>query len=295
MQLLQNLNRHYLMLEYVILGGSGVLGSALSADLLKENHQVTTFTRENFDINNVQQIKKILANHPRAIVVNCIALMPADKCETNPDESKQINRDFVENLSELIASNPEQKLLHFSSDFVFDGKQRKPYKIHDTAIPLNIYGQHKLESELIVERILGKQSRVIRFASLVGTSKNGKTFLEKMIAKAKQDGSLSIVDDLVISIATTDLISQVVLNAFSSEDIIIHAVYEGETTWFELANTALEIMNISVECKKAKHDDYPTIAKRPMYSVLEPNLKFLNIPELNWITGLKEFIVKNYA
>jgi dTDP-4-dehydrorhamnose reductase len=283
------------MSEYVILGSNGVLGSALHADLLKKDHQVSTFTRENLDINDIQQVRKVLGNHPLAIIVNCIAYMPADKCETNPDESQMINRDFVEVLSQLIASNSEQKLLHFSSDFVFDGKQNKPYKIEDFADPLNTYGRHKLESEVIVERILGQRSRIIRFASLVGISKNEKTFLERIIAKANQGGSLSIIDDLVISIATTDLVAQVVSNAFSSKDIIIHAVHQGETTWHELATTALEIMKITVACKKAKHDDFPTIAKRPMYSVLEPNLKFLNNLELNWKIGLKEFIEKNYA
>ena len=283
------------MSEYVILGSNGVLGSALHPYLLKEKHQVFTFTRENLDINNVQQLKEVLNNYPKATIVNCVAYMPADMCETNPDESKRINWDFVEILSRLIADNSEQKLLHFSSDFVFDGKQNKPYRNNDKAAPLNVYGHHKLGSESVAEEILGERSRIIRFASLVGRQKNGKTFLEKVIAKAKQGESLSIVDDLTISVATTDLISQVVLNAFSSKDLIIHAVHQGETTWYELAKTALDLMNISAECKKAKHDDYPIIAKRPMYSVLEPNLKSLNLLELNWKSCLKEFIEKNYV
>ena len=148
---------------------------------------------------------------------------------------------------------------------------------------------------MLVESILKEKARVVRFASLVGKSESEKTFLEKIIAKAISGNTISVVSDLTISIATTDLISKVVTRAFASDSKIIHAVYKGETTWYELARTSLQIMNISSECDKASQSDYPTIAKRPSYSVLRPNLESMNIPEIDWEIGLRQFLESEYA
>jgi dTDP-4-dehydrorhamnose reductase len=278
------------MSEFVILGANGVLGSSLFKDLIAEKHDVFKFTRENLDINDPESIKSVLRQHENATILNCIAFMPADKCETEPLLSKLANVDFVENLADNIEENSNQRLIHFSSDFVFDGTQAKPYTVNDIPNPINVYGQHKFESELLVDSILEERARVVRFASLVGKSESEKTFIEKIIAKAISGNTISVVSDLTISIATTDLISKVVTRAFTCESKIIHAVHKGETTWYELARTSLQIMNIPSECGKANQRDYPTVAKRPSYSVLQPNLESMGIPEIDWEIGLRQFL-----
>jgi dTDP-4-dehydrorhamnose reductase len=283
------------MSEFVILGANGVLGSSLFKDLIAEKHDVFGFTRENLDINDSESVKSVLRQHKNATILNCIAFMPADKCEMEPLLSKLTNVDFVENLANNVEKNSHQRLIHFSSDFVFDGAQAKPYTVNDIPNPINVYGQHKFESELLVDSILGERARVVRFASLVGKSESEKTFVEKIIAKAISGSTISVVSDLTISIATTDLISKVVTRAFACESKIIHAVHKGETTWYELARASLQIMNIPRECGKANQSDYPTVAKRPSYSVLQPNLESMGIPEIDWEVGLRQFLESEYA
>jgi dTDP-4-dehydrorhamnose reductase len=280
--------------EFVILGANGVLGSSLFKDLVAEKHDVFGFTRENLDINDSESIKSVLRQHKNAIILNCIAFMPADKCETEPLLSKFTNVDFVENLANNVEKNSNQRLIQFSSDFVFDGVQAKPYTVKDIPNPINVYGQHKFESEMLVDSILGERGRIIRFASLVGKSESEKTFVEKIIAKATSGNTISVVSDLTISIATTDLISKVVTRAFTCDSKIIHGVHKGETTWHELARTSLQIMNLPSDCGKASQSDYPTIAKRPNYSVLRPNLESMNIPEIDWELGLRHFLESEY-
>jgi dTDP-4-dehydrorhamnose reductase len=283
------------MSEFVILGANGVLGSSLLKDLIADKHEVFGFTRENLDISDSESIKSVLRQHENATIINCIAFMPADKCETDPHQSKLVNVDFVENLANNVMKISNQRLIHFSSDFVFDGAQTKPYTVNDKPNPINVYGKHKFESEVLVDSILKKRVRVVRFASLVGKSESEKTFVEKIIAKAISGNTISVVSDLTISIATTDLISKVVTRAFACESKIIHAVHKGETTWHELARCSLQILNISSECGKASQSDYPTIAKRPIYSVLEPNLESMIIPEMSWEKGLRQFLENEYA
>lgn len=282
------------MSEFVILGANGVLGSSLFKDLVADKHDVFRFTRENLDISDSESIKSVLRQHENATILNCIAYMPADKCETDPLLSKLANVDFVENLADNMEKNSNQRLIHFSSDFVFDGAQAKPYTVNDIPNPINVYGQHKFESELLVDSILGERARVVRFASLVGKSESEKTFVEKIIAKAISGNTISVVSDLTISIATTDLISKVVARAFACDSKIIHGVHKGETSWYELARTTLKIMKISNDCGKASQRDYPTVAKRPSYSVLRPNLESMNIPEIDWELGLRRFLESEY-
>jgi dTDP-4-dehydrorhamnose reductase len=283
------------MSEFVILGANGVLGSSLFKYLIADKHDVFRFTRENLDISDSESIRSVLRQHENATILNCIAFMPADKCEKDPLLSKLANVDFVENLADNVEKNSHQRLIHFSSDFVFDGAQTKPYTVNDIPNPINVYGQHKFESELLVDSILEERGRVVRFASLVGKSESEKTFIEKIIAKAISGNTISVVSDLTISIATTDLISKVVTRAFACESKIIHAVHKGKTTWYELARTSLQIMNIPGECGKANQSDYPTVAKRPSYSVLQPNLESMGIPEIDWEIGLRQFLESEYA
>lgn len=283
------------MSEFVILGANGVLGSSLFKDLVADKHHVFRFTRENLDISDSESIKAVLRQHENATILNCIAHMPADKCETDPLLSKFANLDFVENLAHNVEKNSNQRLIHFSSDFVFDGSQTKPYTVNDIPNPINVYGQHKFESELLVDSILRERARVVRFASLVGKSESQKTFVEKIVAKAITGNTISVVSDLTISIATTDLVSKVATRAFACNSKIIHAVHKGETTWYELAKTTLQILKIPSECNKASQSDYPIVAKRPSYSVLRPNLESMNIPEIEWEIGLRQFLESKYA
>jgi dTDP-4-dehydrorhamnose reductase len=278
------------MAKFVVFGANGVLGKTLVADLKASNQEVMSVVRGDINIFNAGELRDFLSTCGEAIFVNCVAFMPADKCESDPALSQKVNVDFVETLAVGIAMNKKQRLIHFSSDFVFDGESKVPYLENSKPKPLNVYGEHKYESEEIVAETLDSQSRIIRFASLVSHSTERKTFLEKVIDRAKTTGQASVVDDLTISTATSELVARAVEFSFRIEKPIIHAVHNGSTSWFELAKIALAAVGYEGKIEAVKSSAFPTTARRPQFSALQPSPEIQELDPRPWHEA-----VANYA
>jgi dTDP-4-dehydrorhamnose reductase len=277
----------------MVLGANGVLGNQLAIQLQEKGHAVERFTRDNFELSDEVTMKNLLEAHSEFIVLNCVGFMPADKCETEPLSSRSINLDFPNLLSRLISTNKKQKLIHFSTDFVFNGENTIPYTEESVPSPINVYGAHKLESESQVITNLESRVRVIRFASLVSTSIARKTFVEKVIDRARSDGKISLVDDLRISMATSELITLACENAFDFQRLILHCVHSGETSWLEIAKRIFAGLCIDVEINPVSSSSFTTAAARPQFSVLEPSSEILNLDAKTWDLALDDFIAKN--
>ena len=278
----------------MVLGANGVLGNQLAKKLQEKNYQVVGCTRKDFDMNLPHSLENLLKSHSDYTVLNCVGFMPADKCELDPGSSKVINLDFPVLLSSLIEQNKRQKLIHFSTDFIFDGKSNIPYVENSKASPLNTYGKHKLESENKVIEILESRTRVIRFASLISTSSSRKTFIEKIIDRAKSDGKVSLVQDLRISIATDDLIVTTSEHAFDFEKTILHSVHSGTTSWLEIASRVLNHLQIDVEISPVQSSSFTTAAVRPQFSALKPSDEVMNLDSRDWDQALGDFVQSNY-
>lgn len=281
------------MAKFVVFGANGVLGKTLVADLKASNQEVMSVVRNDIDIFNAGKLRDFLSTCGEAIFVNCVAFMPADKCELDPSLSQKVNVDFVESLAAGIVMNRKQRLIHFSSDFVFDGTSSTPYTEESKTNPLNIYGEHKVEAEKIVTESLGERGNIIRFASLVTHSQERKTFLEKVIDRSKLVSEIPLVSDLEISIATSSLISLVVLNIRNIDKGIIHAVHEGKTTWFSLASAVLEELEITIDRISVDSSEFSSVARRPVYSVLQPTDEVQSLDPRNWEVAVREYASKN--
>jgi len=281
------------MSKFVIFGANGVLGKRLALDLKQASHEVVTVTRQDFDVLNKTNLTNFLSTMGEAIIVNCIGYMPADKCELEPEQSQNINVEFVETLAIGIAQNSGQKLVQFSSDFIFDGNGTIPYEVDSAPNPKNVYGIHKYEAEKVVAARLPGRNSIIRFASLVSKSNERKTFLEKVIDRALTSGKASVVGDLAISTATSDLISSVVSSNLLFDTPIIHAVHRGETSWFEIAKVAFEALEIEIEIEKVSSNQFPAPAKRPAYSVLKPSEEVLEMDSRKWSDAVREYALLN--
>ena len=278
------------MANYAILGVNGVLGHSLQQDLELAGQEVKGVTRGDLNILDHSEVKAFIKSLDRTTIVNCIAYMPADKCENNVAESKKINVDFVETLSSHISKMKDISLVQFSSDFIFDGKAKHPYTEYDEANPVNVYGQQKKESEKIVRELLKEKGKVVRFASLVGHSKVRTTFLEKIIDRAKVSNEISVVMDLKISTATSSLISKVIMGINQIDKPIIHAVHDGVTSWYDLAQIALDELGIKVIINPVSSDIFPTLAQRPMYSALKASPEVLGLDSRNWEQAVRSFV-----
>ena len=281
------------MSKYLILGAKGVLGTTLSLDLQSLGNEVLRVSRSDIDLFNQEAVATLLNKCGPATIVNCTAFMPADKCETNPIESNRINVDLIEKLSSIIRGRIGFKLIQFSSDFIFDGESAEPYTENSQPNPISVYGLHKFESEKIVTNQLGEQGLIIRFASLVSHSADRKTFLEKVIDRAKSSQEISLVDDLIISTATSDLISNVVAYSDTFTKQLVHAVHLGSTSWYKIATCALDALGIPTVKKVVPSSTFPTVAERPMYSVLRPSDEIVAIDNRNWDTAVSEYVANN--
>lgn len=277
----------------MIFGSRGVLGTTLQLDLQNQHLEVVPVTRSDLDIHNYQALKNFLTEMGEATIVNCIAYMPADKCELEPEISRAINLDFVEKLADVIASSSNQKLVQFSSDFIFDGQSKNPYKIDSPPNPINTYGIHKYAAETIVLEKLSERAKIIRFASLISYSSQRKTFLEKVIDRTMTNGEASIVSDLKVSTATSELISKVVTSISTMETSIIHAVHSGETSWYAIAKCAFDAIGLDVKINQINSELSPTAAARPKYSVLEPSPEVLELDSRHWHSALSEYAFKH--
>jgi len=278
------------MADFVVLGSKGILGSRIVEDLADIGNRVVAVSRDTFDHFDIDELNAFLRQHPGATIVNCVAFMPADKCEREPENSHKINVEFVEMLAHSMKSQGDQKLIQFSSDFVFNGESSTPYTEESTPSPLNVYGAHKAQSENIVGSVLGDRARVIRFSSLVTVSQGKTTFLEKVTAKARAEGAISLVADLKISIATSGLISKVTAEAFHIDRPIIHAVHGGETTWLGLASKAFDLFGLDINVTAVKSSDFASPARRPLYSVLQPSEEVKGIDADSWDLALEKFL-----
>jgi dTDP-4-dehydrorhamnose reductase len=220
--------------------------------------------------------------------------MPADKCEIEPELSQKVNVHFVESLSRKISFLDNLRLIHFSSDFIFSGKESTPYKVNSKPDPINIYGKHKYEAENIIRETLPSTGHIIRFASLVSISKERKTFLEKVIQRAKNSETVSVVGDLSISVATSDLITKAVIECQESRPPLLHAVHVGQTSWYDIAVCAFNALELEIPIIKVSAKEFQTSAQRPRYSVLEPSREIVEIDSRNWDIAITEYVKRNF-
>lgn len=281
------------MTRFIVFGSNGVLGKTIVSDLISSGHEVEQINRQSLDIFNEKDLSEFLKSRNESTIINCVAYMPADKCETDPELSKKINVDFVESLANKILITQHLRLMHFSSDFVFGGNQTAPYNNNSKPDPINIYGLHKYESEKIVMEMLPTRGHVIRFASLVSHSLERKTFLERVIDRAQNTGTASVVSDLTISVATSELITKAVVQCQTSKSPLVHAVHVGQTSWYEIATCAFKALGLEIPIKKVNSSEFVTAAKRPVYSALEPSKEIVEIDSRNWDVAVSDYVVRN--
>ncbi len=212
------------------------------------------------------------------IIINTAAYLPADKCEQNIKASYNTNVEGVKNIIEAIKKlTPKTIFIHFSTDFVFDGK-KGDYSEDDIPNPLNIYGWHKLIADNIIQSSL-ERFYIFRIASLIAYGSNKYGFLQKVINNInKKTKEINTVSDLIISISTPEWIYEVLKKFlyYQPEFGIYNVVAKGKTSWYAVVKKSFEWLNIPVKVNPISYRDYTFIAKRPINSSLSIN-KLSNI------------------
>jgi len=256
-------------MTWLITGGSGQLGIALSEELDSCGLVFTAFGSKDLDITQGSIVRDLVSQVSPTVIINCAAWTDVDAAETNEALASKVNRDGAENIA-LAAKNCGAKLIHVSTDYVFSGESETPWQVADEIDPQSAYGRTKADGEDRVLRTYPENSSIVRTAWLY--SPWGKNFAKTMTRLAiNGDGEVRVVNDQIGQpTSATDLAKQLVeLSLSSSSAEIYHGTNSGQATWFEFAREIFKLSGADVSrVIPVLSSEYLRPAKRPSYSVL---------------------------
>jgi dTDP-4-dehydrorhamnose reductase len=255
-------------LKALVLGGrTGLLGQALAATLSAKGWEVHCPSRGEIDLFGQAAVTSYLERMEIAFLFNTVAYTQVDRAEEERNEAFRLNRSLPVMLGRSAAA-AGTVLVHYSTDFVFDGRKDVPYTETDEPNPQSVYGKSKLAGERALLELDLPGLLILRTAWLFGPGKIN--FVDRIIELAREREQLNVVHDQVGSPTFTEDLAQHSLNLVTAGARgIFHVVDTGKASWCELASETVSCMGLSCRIQAIATKDYPQKAKRPPYSVLE--------------------------
>ena len=285
-----------------LIGNKGMLGNDVEK-LLKERGLTYWGSDKEVDISDYKVLEKFGKDKKIKWVINCAGYTKVDKAEEEIDEAFRINKDGVRNIA-LFSAKRQIRLIHISTDYVFDGRQEGDavaYREDDETNPINIYGKSKLAGEEEIKKIL-EEYFIIRTAWLYGLQ--GNNFIYTMLRLFKERNLVKVVEDQWGSPTYTVNLAGAILKIIEDDSVsygIYHFTNEGMTSWYEFARTIYKKAkklgliedNKKVEIQSIKTEEYPTAARRPRYSGLskEKIKREFDLKIRDWDKALEDFLV----
>ena len=258
------------MNNILVTGGKGQLGSELKEIASNYPDYNFLFTDvKTLDITNHTAVKEFIEINNINGIINCAAYTAVDKAESEPELADAINHLAVANFARL-SKDKNIKLIHISTDYVFDGTNHKPYVETDTPNPKSVYGQTKLDGELAMQEINPANSIIIRTSWVY--SKFGNNFVKTMLRLAETRDEISVVADQIGTPTNAADLAEAILNILpqiKNETVeLFHYSNEGVCSWYDFAKAIFEIDGLTIKANPIESAQYPTPAERPFYSVL---------------------------
>lgn len=258
------------MKKILLIGKNGQIGWELQRSLAPLG-EVIACSREEMDLLDLSQIREVIQACKPDILINAAAYTAVDAAEKEPELAYKINA-----LAPAVMAEETKKLqallVHYSTDYVFDGQAQHPYVENSTTHPLNVYGETKLAGEKAIENNAGKYL-ILRTAWVYGM--RGKNFLRTILELAKQDKPINIVSDQMGCPTWCRLVAEATAQILACQHDILSGVYHmtcaGEASRFQFAEAVLSHISHDPQpvLNKILTKDYPTLAKRPPYTVLD--------------------------
>ena len=292
-------------MRILVTGKNGQLGRSIQKIINEQGNsprsnneqQVNDFVfvgREELDLSSENNINYYFNNNDKFdIIINCAAYTQVDKAEKESELANQINHLAVKQLAK-IANQQKAKLIHISTDYVFDGESDNPYTETDKTNPINVYGKTKLAGEKALQKAIPTNAIIIRTSWVY--SEYGNNFVKTMLKLGKEKDEISVVSDQIGSPTyATDLanaILEIIKNKeFREEDQttqIYHYSNEGEISWYEFAKEIFKIAKIDCKVNPITTLQYPTPAKRPKCTLMDSDkfVKKYNANTYNWRSSL---------
>ena len=258
-------------MNVLVTGGGGQLGSELKG--LSDKYPAYSFyftDIQDLDITDEGAVRKFVSENHIEAIMNCAAYTAVDKAEEEKDIANRVNFHAVKILS-LIAKEKSLRLIHISTDYVFDGKGFSPYLANNPANPVNHYGRSKWEGEKALLALQPPDSLIIRTSWVY--SSYGNNFIKTMMRLGAERSELNVIDDQVGSPTYAKDLAHFLLNNtlnYKSDKVgIYHFTNEGVCSWYDLATEIMTLANLKCKINPIPSSAYPTLAKRPFYSVLD--------------------------
>jgi dTDP-4-dehydrorhamnose reductase len=280
----------------LITGARGQLGSDLS-ELLAERGEVRAAGHQDLDVADDAAVAAALADLSPALVVNCAAFHNVDACEREEDRSFAVNARAVKRLAEACAGTGA-KLVHFSTNYVFDGTSPEPYAEGDRPAPRSVYAISKLAGEHAA-LAYGPGALVVRTAGLYGmrgSESKGGNFVTRMLARAREQGSLRMVaDQRVTPTFTADLARAVVEAVDARAEGVLHLTNSGECSWHEFTCAIMDLAGVDVPVEAVETETGPGQVQRPRNGVLRSvRAQALGLTPLRpWRDALADYLSRN--
>ncbi len=283
--------------KIVVTGANGQLGSEL-VYALSTRYEVVGLTHQDIEITEFESSLAVLKNLKPTFIINTAAYHNVPKCEENPDMAFGVNALGALNLAR-IAEEIDATIVHYSTDYVFDGKKRRPYHESDQTNPLNIYALSKQDGEILVRNNCSKFF-IIRISGIYGSvpcRAKGGNFITTMHKAAAEKDIVRVVRDEVLTPTSVCEIAGTTEKLLSDGPYgVYHMTCEGECSWYDFARVIFDQLHFKTPLESCLAADFPSPVKRPLYSVLEnTNLKENNIHIMrDWKEALISFLNKNY-
>lgn len=278
----------------VVIGANGQLGTELVKVLAGEN--VVGLLHSEIEVTHRPTLAEVFQRYKPHVVINTAAYHRVDDCELYPERAFMVNAVGVCYLSQ-VCRDLGAKLVHFSTDYVFDGRKREPYAETDVPNPLSVYGASKLAGECLIKAI-HPQHFIVRTTGLYGVAGSrgkGGNFVELMLRLAEEGKEIRVVDDQRLTPTyTVDLARKVAQLIHTDFFGLYHITNHGYCTWYEFAAKIFEISQQEANLHRTTSAAFGARAARPAYSVLQhQTLEKRGMDDLRvWVQALSEYLLE---
>lgn len=258
--------------------------------VFQPNHTVVACTHTECDITDLEAVSNLIENEAPHIVLNAAAYTDVDGCEANVSEAFSINAFALKWLGELCSQHGT-KLVHVSTDYVFNGNKLSAYRTSDCPDPLNVYGMSKLSGEQFVRQYADRHT-IVRSSGLYGGSKDAEDhFVGSMLKLGRKRDVLDVVTDQVLSPTWTRKLAESILYLVEEDQSgLFHSVSTGACSWYQFASEIFRHVDVNVDLRETTSDKFDRPAKRPANSVMKNNFSELSFSMPDWDASLQEFL-----
>jgi dTDP-4-dehydrorhamnose reductase len=269
-------------MRILVTGKNGQLGRSIHKAISANSTEINTYKNLNefifvgrgeLDLSQEEGVANYFYNNKFDIIINCAAYTVVDKAEEEQELANQVNHLAVKQLAK-IANKQQAKLIHISTDYVFDGESDKPYTETDKTNPINVYGKTKLAGEKALQEVMPTNAIIVRISWLY--SEFGSNFVNTMLRIGKERDDVRVISDQIGSPTYTADVAKVLLHIVLSKKIkmnfnseIYHYSAKGLCSWYNFSKSIFEYKKINCKAIPIKEREWSAKMQRPKYSALD--------------------------